>query len=291
MAAAGYPQQNEMDNFRGRVLLIATRHGKEGVLAPILESGLGVVCRVVPELDTDQLGTFTGEVERVLSPLDAAREKCRLAMEMTGHDLAVASEGSFGPHPSVSFLPADEELLLLVDRRHALEIAVRECSLRTNFSSAQVSTEDELMSFARGVSFPSHALILRGGPADTSGIIKGLTRTDELLAGFQTLLERQGSVRVETDMRAMCNPTRMGVIEGAGRKLLGLCLSACPACGHPGFTVREVRTGLPCADCGAPTRGLLARILRCEGCGYRREETHPDGIDPEDPGRCDVCNP
>jgi hypothetical protein len=280
-----------MNIFQGRVLLIATRHGKEEVLAPILESGLGVVCQAVPELDTDLLGTFTGEVERVLSPLDAAREKCRLAMELTGHDLAVASEGSFGPHPSIPFLPADEEFLLLVDRRNGLEISVRECSLRTNFSSAQVCTEDELMAFARGVSFPSHALILRGGTSDGTGIMKGVDRMDMLLAGFQSLLEQHGSVQVETDMRAMYNPTRMGVIEEAGRKLLEKCLSTCPSCSRPGFGVREVRTGLPCAQCGTPTRGVIARVLRCEGCGQSREDAYPDGVMEADPGRCDACNP
>ena len=146
-----------MNIFRGRPLLIATRHGKDGVLAPILEAGLGVSCRAVPELDTDILGTFTGEVERTLPPLEAAREKCRMAMDLTGHDLALASEGSFGPHPSIPFLPADEEFLLLVDRRNALEVAVRECSLRTNFSSSLVSSEDELLTFAEAASFPSHA--------------------------------------------------------------------------------------------------------------------------------------
>jgi len=280
-----------MDIFRGRVLLIATRHGKEGVLAPILEPGLGVVCQAVPELDTDRLGTFTGEVERVLSPLDAAREKCRLAMELTGHDLAIASEGSFGPHPSLPFLPADEEFLLLMDRRNALEIAVRECSLHTNFSSAQVCSVEELMAFARGVSFPSHALILRGGPTDPSGTMKGVDRMEDLVEGFQSLLARHGSVQVETDMRAMCNPTRMGVIEEAGRKLLERCLSICPTCARPGFWVREVRTGLPCAQCGAPTRGVIARVLRCDGCGHTREDAYPDGIMVSDPGRCDVCNP
>lgn len=277
--------------FRGRVLLIATRHGKEGVLAPILEQGLGVVCHAVAELDTDLLGTFTGEVERVLSPLDAAREKCRLAMELTGHDLALASEGSFGPHPSIPFLPADEEYLLLADRRNAIEIVVRECSLRTNFSSAQVSTEYELMAFASAVSFPSHALILRGGDSELTGILKGITRMEDLLAGFHAMRERHGSVQVETDMRAMYNPTRMGVIEEAGRKLLERCLSSCPSCGRPGFGVLQVRTGLPCAQCGTPTRGVIARVLCCEGCGHSREDAYPDGIREEDPGRCDVCNP
>lgn len=280
-----------MDIFRGRPLLIATRHGKDRVLAPILEAGLGVSCRAIPELDTDILGTFTGEVERTLPPLEAAREKCRMAMDLSGHDLALASEGSFGPHPSIPFLPADEEFLLLVDRRNALEVAVRECSLRTNFSYSLVSSEDELLTFAEAASFPSHALILRGAPTTHAGIRKGIASREDLLEAFYALLKEHGSVHVETDMRAMCNPTRMEVIEAAGRRLLELCLSECPSCKRPGFGVRDVRRGLPCAGCGNPTRGIIARILRCDGCGQYREDAYPDGVREEDPGRCDQCNP
>jgi hypothetical protein len=280
-----------MDIFRDRVLLVATRHGKERVLAPILEPGLGVVCEIVPGLDTDRLGTFTGEVERALSPLEAAREKCRMAMDLTGVDLALASEGSFGPHPAIPFVPADEEVLLLLDRRHGLEVAARVCSPHTNYSGARVASEAELEAFAATAAFPSHALILRPSPAHAEAVIKGITRWEELAQGFRSLTEAYGTVHVETDMRAMYNPTRMQVIAEAGRKLLQLCLSACPACGRPGFAVREVRTGLPCADCGTPTRGRLAGILGCEGCGHRQEELYPDGIAQEDPGRCDVCNP
>jgi len=72
-------------------------------LAALLEKELGVICIVPENLDTDLLGTFSGEIERELSPMDAARQKCLLAMELTGADLAVASEGSFGAHPLLYF--------------------------------------------------------------------------------------------------------------------------------------------------------------------------------------------
>lgn len=291
LPAPVHPSSPDMDIFRDRLLLLATRHGKERILAPILEPGLGVRCTVVPGLDTDRLGTFTGEVERTLAPLEAAREKCRMAMDLTGHDLAVASEGSFGPHPSIPFVPADEEWLLLVDRRQGLEVAVRVCSLHTNFSATLVASEAELRDFAAAASFPSHALILRPSPTEAAGIVKGITRMQDLAEGFRSLRDAYGTVHVETDMRAMYNPTRMEVIAQTGRKLVDRCLSVCPVCGRPGFAVRDLRTGLPCAGCGAPTRGVLARILACEGCGHRREEMYPDGITREDPGRCDVCNP
>ena len=62
--------------FKGRNLIIATKHGKEKVIAPIVEKELGVKCFVTKDLDTDILGTFTGEVERKDDPLTAARKKC-----------------------------------------------------------------------------------------------------------------------------------------------------------------------------------------------------------------------
>jgi len=62
---------------------------------------------VVPAgLDTDGLGTFTGEVERPAPPRETALLKARLAIETTGLPRALASEGSFGPHPALGFVPA-----------------------------------------------------------------------------------------------------------------------------------------------------------------------------------------
>lgn len=54
--------------FQGRKLLIATKHEKEKAIASIFEKELGVKCFVAPNLDTDTLGTFTGEIERKDDP-------------------------------------------------------------------------------------------------------------------------------------------------------------------------------------------------------------------------------
>ena len=81
--------------FNGRRLLIVTKHQKEKVIAPLLEKELGVKCMVTENFDTDVLGTFTGEIERVHDPVTTARNKCHMAMELSDCDLAIASEGSF----------------------------------------------------------------------------------------------------------------------------------------------------------------------------------------------------
>jgi hypothetical protein len=95
--------------FKNRKLLIATKHQKEKVIAPIVESELGVTCFIDNSFDTDILGTFTGEVERELDPISTVREKCLQAMKINNCDLVIASEGSFGPHPSIFFVNADDE--------------------------------------------------------------------------------------------------------------------------------------------------------------------------------------
>ena len=87
--------------------MVATKHGKEKVIAPILERSLGVKVLSTTNLDTDRFGTFSGEVERKGTPLEVARAKCEAALKLTGADLAVASEGSFGPHPELFFAAAE----------------------------------------------------------------------------------------------------------------------------------------------------------------------------------------
>ena len=114
--------------FKGRKLLIATKHEKEKVIAPILEKELGVKCFVVKNFDTDKLGTFTGEIDRIDDPITTVRNKCIMAMELMNCDLAIASEGSFGAHPTIYFVPADDEFLIFIDKKNGLEIIAREIS-------------------------------------------------------------------------------------------------------------------------------------------------------------------
>jgi len=114
--------------FKGRTLLIASKHEKEKVITPILEKVLGVKCIVAKNFDTDELGTFTGEIERTDDPITTVRKKCQLAMEVSNCDMAIASEGSFGPHPSVFFVSADDEFLIFIDKKNGLEIIARELS-------------------------------------------------------------------------------------------------------------------------------------------------------------------
>lgn len=86
--------------FKNRVAILATMHKKEEVISPILENELGIEI-VVPEgFNTDQFGTFTGDIERMGDQYDAARHKAMGSMYLYDKTLAFASEGSFGPTQS-----------------------------------------------------------------------------------------------------------------------------------------------------------------------------------------------
>jgi len=279
------------DYFENRSLLIATKHQKEKVIVPLLEKHLGITTVITNDFDTDVLGTFTGEVERADDPLTTIRKKCHQAMDITGYDLCIASEGSFGPHPSLFFVNADDELLLLVDRKNNLEILSRHISVETNFNGAEIVSEEELIAFANQVQFPSHALILRNAKASNEHIIKGITDWTTLKASYHQLITAYGSVYAETDMRAMFNPMRMKVIETATQELIEKIQSLCPQCHTPGFSITDSIKGLPCDWCGSPTKSVLAYVYTCQHCGHQLNKTYPHDKRTEDPMYCDVCNP
>ena len=166
------------DFFSGRRLLIVTKHEKEAVLAPLLEEALGVTCFVAKDFDTDSLGTFSGEIARKDDALTTLRNKCWEGMKLEGFDLAVATEGSFGNHPTVFFAPANDELIMLVDQKHNLEIVERILSMETNFDSSELHTRDELKAFLDKVQFPSHGVILKDAAENWTKIYKGITDYD-----------------------------------------------------------------------------------------------------------------
>jgi len=277
--------------FQNRKLLIATKHSKERVIAPLVEQALGVTCFVTTKFDTDTLGTFSGEVPRKEDALSTLRNKCLLVMEKNGCELGIANEGSFGAHPSVFFAAADDELLIFIDLRNDIEIVVREISMNTNFKALSTSNEAELKAFAHDVKFPSHGLIMKPAENDYSKIIKGISTWDDLKHHFKEFLAEFGSAYLETDMRANFNPTRMQVIEKATTKLIQAIQSKCPNCQSPGFVVTEALSGLPCSWCHAPTNSTLSHKYTCKKCDFTNEHYFPHQKTEEDPTYCDFCNP
>lgn len=280
-----------MELFKNRKLVIATKHKKEAVVGPIFEKELGVICVVPKDFDTDKLGTFTGEIERKESPLATARKKCLLAMELENCDLGIASEGSFGPHPSIFMAHADDEILIFIDKKNNLEIIARELTLDTNFNATTVDSFHNLITLVKTVGFPEHAVILKNTEKEITSIVKGIQSWELLEDSYNKLSINNSQVIAETDMRAMFNPTRMKVIEKAAIKLIEKIKSTCPECYTPGFGIVNSKEGLPCEWCNSPTKSILSHIYQCQKCQFESEKMYPHDKRTEDPMYCDYCNP
>ena len=277
--------------YAGQRIALLTQHGKERVIAPVLEFALG--CRVerVAGYDTDLLGTFTRDIPRAGTQLEAARKKARIGMELTGLPLGLASEGSFGPDPFTGMFPWNVELLVWIEDERELEV-VGVAQGKATFSHLLTADWAAAESFARQSGFPAHQLVLRPDGEDDPRIRKGIAAWAELEAAFVWARDQsvRGLVFLETDVRADANPMRMENIRLAAEDLAKKLCSLCPACGTPGFWIVERLAGLACADCGASTRETRAEIHGCLKCAHRvvRERTDSQYADP---GRCDYCNP
>ncbi len=280
-----------MNLFENRKLIIATKHAKERVIAPIFENKLGVKCFVDQNFDTDLLGTFSGEIQRSDDPITTVRKKCLIAMEKNNCDLGIASEGSFGTHPSIFFAKANEEILIFIDKKNSLEIIARELTTETNFNGKYIDSTSDLKIFAREMNFPSHGLIIRNEQNSNIKISKGIDTWEKLLSEFKAFKKTYDKVYLETDMRAMFNPTRMKIIEKTAEKLMSKILSACPKCMTPGFSIVSAEKGLPCKYCNLPTDSTLYYLYSCKHCSHEQKEYFPRKIKFEDPMYCSICNP
>ena len=276
-------------HYAGREIALLTQHGKESVIAPVLDAALGGRVRRVAGFDTDQLGTFTRDIPRVCTQLEAARRKARIGMEIAGLPLGLASEGAFGPDPMLGVLPWNTELVLFIDDSLGIEV-VGLAQQATRFAHLLASDWEAVRRFAMAQGFPDHHLVIRPAHQDDPRIVKGLGDWGDLEAAFRRAVDQSGNglAFIEHDLRAHVHPTRREVIRLATENLRDRLLSCCPTCGAPGFWPVERIPGLPCADCDAPTREPRAEAWGCPKCAYRDERTISGYADP---GGCDVCNP
>jgi hypothetical protein len=276
--------------FNNRKLLIASQHQKEKAIAPLMEQAFSLFCEIPRQFDSDVFGTFSGEVERKFNPLETARMKGREAASLNKVDLVISSEGSFGPHPQLYFLPFNQELLLLQDLKNGFEIHVNESSTQTNYAAESISGVPALLQFAKRIGFPEHGIILKDRAENFNLCIKGIQDAAKLTENYERLVEQFGSVHAETDMRAHLNPTRMQVITKACEKLVQRMQQCCEQCNLPGFGELTYTPGLACSWCGMPTALPLKKELVCPHCAFTKEISYEKDSG-ADPMHCLQCNP
>ncbi len=277
--------------YAGLAVYFGTKHEKEKALQGPLGK-LSLKCTVV-SIDTDQFGTFSGEIERVGTIKDTLRKKIQAVFERIPEArLALASEGSFGPHPSIPFIGSDHEALLLTDRELGIEIYAEEVSMKTNQSEVEFGPRDDLEAFLEKVNYPSHAIIVQ--PKGNNKIVfKGLNTRHGLGQAIidAFMASPEAKVILSSDMRACFNPTRMKVIEKAGDKLVEKLLSLCPQCQIPGFAITKGLGALPCSECGVSSHVPSHVLWGCVKCVFTEERARPDGKTEIEAKDCEQCNP
>lgn len=270
--------------YEGCTVTVGTLHGKERSFAPALRRCHGMTVRATRDLDTDLLGTFSGEVARTLAPVDAAAAKAVAATEESGTALGLATEASYVSSAGGFGPVIHEEVAVFVDRERELRVVE---TLR-GFAAVPPPVTlrgGGLEGALTRLGFPENALIIRmpdgalhKGVADR-GAVESLVAAGRL----------EGAVTLERDLRAHHNPSRQRVLRRLAWTLAARLATPCPGCGAPGFGRVAVIRGLPCAWCGEPTHRIRADVRGCAVCDERVEVDRGRGA--ADPGSCDRCNP
>lgn len=279
--------------YSDQTCVVATMHDKEKVIAPVFLDLLDLKV-IKAKIDTDQLGTFTGEVEREGTPLACARQKCELAMKESKVVIGIASEGSFGPHPLIPFVACDHEILYFRDQERGFTLHQSLLSTKTNHYAEAFSDTGRLQAFCDRALFPSHGVIVRPNKSKNNGVIfKGIQTHDALEEAFLKccLLSDDGKSLVETDMRAHMNPTRMEVIRELADSFAKRLATPCPLCHTPGWGIVDRQKGLECKICGSETEMTKFEVFGCPKCSHTENRARPDGLTHADPQYCEWCNP
>lgn len=266
---------------------LGTMHGKAAAIAPPL-ARLGIALTVPGGLDTDRFGTFTGEVPRAGSMVEAARAKALAAIAATGLPVGLASEGAYGAHAVIPFLPQGRELLLWHDARSGHEIIEMLTDEAPAYDHIEVAAAEGAQAFLARIGFPPTAVIVMR--ADGVPVAKGVQDLASLDGAIRAA-RAHGPARLQTDMRAHLNPRRMGMIGQLAERFARRLARRCPDCGAPGWGLLRLAPGLPCAWCGGPSLMPKGEIHGCTACGATTLRPRCDGVTEADPGMCPFCNP
>jgi len=284
--------------FTDTKAILATKHGKEQAVAPVFGHRLDLLVEPANDLDTDVLGTFTGETKRIGDMKETVRRKADMALQNSDLNIAIATEGSFGPSPVFPSVPLHIECMIFKDRSSGFELLVFEESLDTNFDHIIAADIADIDHFLTKTGFPEHGLIMKPqgeeyGQINADLIAKGVQDHESIQEQFNRLiaLSPSGNVHIETDMRAHMNPSRMEVIRTLSEKMCDRLLSQCPSCSTPGWGMVDTEKGLPCEQCGYHTQMVRYVIFGCVSCDHKEKKGRPDGIAFATPGMCPNCNP
>lgn len=274
-------------------IVLTTRHQKEKIIAPIFQNSHDAHI-VLCDANTDLLGTFSGEIERVGSAIDCVKKKCLWGMELTDLPYGLASEGSFGPHPTIPFVAGNQEIICFHDKKRDFFLIETYCTTETNYQTISTNNWDSACKFLDDILFPEHGVIVKPNMLkDKSMIFKGIKNMNDLKKYFDLCQSSSSDnqVRIDTDMRAHMNPLRQKAIQAVTKKIAERLHQYCPQCLTPGWGKTDIEKGLPCIYCYFETELAKKEIWSCAKCDYKEYLPRVDGIQFATQAQCSFCNP
>lgn len=273
MTAARHP-------YAGQTIGLATIHDKERAIAAPFMRVLGARVMAAPNVDTDTLGTFSGEIARPASPVEVTDMKARMTFETMDVDCSLASEGSYGPIFKVPLKPGGMEILTFIDRKRGVRITQTLTTHRTNWRMLffKPGEDERVARELKALGFPEYGVFAMQND-DWLTVVKDLATVEDVTAAVNRLarLSADGQAMVIPDMRAHRNPLRMKVIRATAWRMARRLVDLCPKCQAPGFGYMDSRRGLPCESCGDPTHWIHFEIDGCSGCGHSIVRPRTDG--------------
>jgi len=272
-------------------IALTTKHDKLRLIKAAFDEYVGCELFEV-NLDTDQLGTFSGEIERHAPPHETAIHKARLGMRETGSLIGIASEGSVGPDPVVPFIHSNIEHLVLVDDQNGIVISEIHRSFEITAATITAAPDQDLTSFLEKADFPNHALIVRPNTQTKSNCIKGVNDLEQLqeAIAISSKLSPNGFVVIESDLRAMHSPSRQRNIEEVATLLAKRVSQLCPNCQMPGWGRVGYEKGLNCSECELENPDAIRQEkLGCVKCDHI--ELGKVISSTLNPAHCNFCNP
>ena len=284
MTAADHP-------YRDQRIALATIHGKDRAIAAPFWRVLRAEVVVAEQLDTDALGTFSGEIPRPAPLVETCLQKAELAFSSLDVDCAIASEGSYGPINAVPLVPSGVEIMAFVDRRRGVRLIETLATHRTNWRLYRFKAGDPTIPAGlKEIGFPRFgAFVMRN--SDFNGAHKELSTVEQAIDAVNREAKRSadGLALMISDMRAHRNPTRMRVLRALGWKLAKRLQCQCPKCQAPGFGHIDSRRGLPCEACGDATHWIDFEVDGCSVCGHAVARGRADGRKTAPKLSCRAC--
>ncbi|MHA7650210.1 DUF6671 family protein [Mycobacterium sp. ML4] len=277
------------DGYAGTTIAMGTIHGKERQVAPVFAAELGARVFAPPGIDTDQFGTFAGEITRTLTPLAAATAKARLAMEAADVPYGLASEASYDSW--CGMLAMHQEILVFVDDTRGIQVVEGVNVPRAPGPPKLVESGQQAVDASRMFGFPEQGAIVKATVEGNTCVFgKGLTDPFALVEVVENAIAAADDRRavLEPDLRAHHNPGRREVLTALANRLAGRLATPCPGCCSPGYGRVAVREGLPCRACGWASTLIAADIYGCAACDFRTEDARTGSADPR---FCPQCNP